>query len=344
MIFKNVLALFFILGLSVHFNAQKAKTSQDSINVFYDQLFSNLKKAYLHRKSVEWKSVESETKENLKNYSNFKNSLNEIKVLFEKIGATHCTVYKDQNRYSVTTKIPPKESFSEQWKKKFDTKPGFEVKVIDGKYGYILMPKISFSDMSADNIHRVAQPLYDQIADIKSKNKLEGWIIDLRFNTGGNSEPMLLSLYDFLGSNEVWGSLDVDKKPAYKIKLSNGTYMYNSKKLSYINPKGELLDNAKVAVITGLLTASSGEITALAFKGRPNTVLIGEATLGYTTGNIQAKLPFGFEMALTTSYDSDRNGVYYERIVPDIAVAKGDNFDDFLLDKNIQESIKFFQK
>lgn len=340
---KNVLVLFFVLGLSFHLNAQKAKTSQDSIKVFYNQLFSTLKKGYLHKKSVDWQHVESETEQDLKKYNNFKNSLDEIKTLFSKIEATHCAVYNNQRKYAVTANIPTKENFSDQWKKKNEAKPDFEAKVIDGKYGYILMPKMVFSDVSTEKIHKIAQPLYDQIADVKTKNKIEGWIIDLRFNTGGNAEPMLLSLYDFLGDNDIWGTLDVNKKQESKCKLSKGIYVCNSKKESYITPKGNLLDNTKVALITGLITASAGEVTALAFKGRPSTVFIGETTLGYTTGNILAKLPFDFMMALTTSYDSDRNNTYYERIVPDIAVSKEDNFDNLLLDKNIQEAITFFQ-
>lgn len=339
--YKNILVLFLVFGLSVHLNAQKAKTSQDSVKVFYNQLFSSLKKSYLHRKSIDWEFVEAETNENLKKYTSFKSSLDEIKVLFGKIGATHCIVFKGQSRYSVKADIP---AFSEQLKKKLDAKTGFEVKVIDGKYGYIIVPKIVFLDMSPENTHKIAQPLYDQIRDIKTKNQLEGWIVDLRLNSGGNAEPMLLALYDFLGNNEIWASLDVNKKPENKYKLSNGTYLYNSKKLSYIHPDGESLEHSKVAVITGLLTASSGEITALAFKGRPHTAFIGETTLGYTTGNVQTKLPFDFDMALTTSYNGDRNGVYYERVIPDILVSQQDNFDNLLLDKNIQEAVKFFQE
>jgi len=46
-------------------------------------------------------------------------------------------------------------------------------------------------------------------------------------------------------------------------------------------------------------------------------------------------------MALTNSYDSDRNGNYYERIIPDISISKGDNFDDLLSDKNIQSALDF---
>ncbi|MFP3548221.1 S41 family peptidase, partial [Rhizobium sp. SIMBA_035] len=87
---------------------------------------------------------------------------------------------------------------SEQWKEKYAAKPGFEVKILDGKLGYILMPGIKSFDFSAENTRKTAQSMYDQIAEVKAKNKLEGWVIDLRFNTGGNSAPMLLALYDFL--------------------------------------------------------------------------------------------------------------------------------------------------
>jgi len=330
--------------LSLNLNAQKKTTTQDSIKVFYNELFSALKKKYLHKKTIDWKVVESETSQNLVSYDNFENSLNEVQILFDKIGATHCNIYRSQKKYTATPKIKSKADYSEQWKKKYNTKPGFEARILDGKYGYILIPGMTFFDISAENMHKIAQPLYDQIAEIKTNNPIEGWIIDLRLNTGGNSLPMLLSLYDFLGDNTIFGSLDVNKKQESTVKLKKGSYIYNDKVLSYINPNGVLLDQAKVAVILGQVTASSGEVTALAFKGRPNTTFIGESTYGATTGNMFWPLPFGSTMALTTSYDSDRNGNYYEQIIPDIAVSTQDNFDDLSLDKHIQEAIKFILK
>jgi len=52
--------------------------------LFYDELFSVLKKGYPHKNSVNWKSVEAETNQNLVQYGNFKKSLSEIKPLFDK--------------------------------------------------------------------------------------------------------------------------------------------------------------------------------------------------------------------------------------------------------------------
>lgn len=334
-----LLIVFCIISLNL--SAQQQISSQDSIKTFYDELFSALKRGYLHRKTVDWKVVEPGTRQNLMHYSTFKNSLNEIRVLFDKIGANHSLVYDKKDKYAAKGNIIPKENYGEQWKKKYDTKPGFEVKVLDEKYGYILIPGMVFFDVSKENIHKLAQPLYDQIARIKSQYKPKGWIIDLRFNTGGNSTPMLLSLYDFLGDNDVWTSLNVNKKRVSTVKMKAGSYFDGTGIVSYINPNGISLEQTKVAVIIGATTASSGEVTALSFKGRANTIFIGEPTPGFTTGNIFWPLPFDIKMALTTSYDADRKGIYHERIIPDIRISDRDNFDDLLSDKNIQEAIKF---
>ncbi|WP_435523071.1 S41 family peptidase [Chryseobacterium indoltheticum] len=114
---------------------------------------------------------------------------------------------------------------------KFATKPKFEAKVLDEKFGYILMPNIPTDDFSPEFINKIAQPLYDKIAELKTNDKLEGWIIDLRFNTGGNSAPMLLALYDLLGDNTVWGTLGGNKKLINSTKLNKGFYDQGEKSL-----------------------------------------------------------------------------------------------------------------
>lgn len=340
---RKLFILLGICGLSFHVNAQKITTSQDSIKVFYDKLLGMLQSDYIHTKKVDWKTVGNETLQNIKKYNDFKSSLKETETLFGTIGATHCKVIYENKVYGVTLKAST-DNLSEQWKEKYATKPGFEVKILEGKFGYILMPGIKSFDFSPENTHKTAQPMYDQIAGVKAKNKLEGWIIDLRFNTGGNSAPMLLALYDFLGDNDIWGTVGTNKKQKSKVRLEKGNYLNNSKKTSFINSAGELLDKTKVAVITGPLTASSGEVTALGFKGRDNTIFIGEKTFGMTTANVDVALPFSSTLILSVAFDTDRFGNYYEQIIPDIAVSKQDNFNDLSADKNIQEAINFIAK
>lgn len=337
---KKYLIIIFILFFSFNLQAQDFKTSQDSIHFFYDNFFKVMKNGYLFKEQVSWKKVEAEINNNLKQYTDFKKSLNEVSTFFDLTKADHSRVYFKDQEFSGNFPGPKHDDFTDQWINKYKTNPQFEVKVLDNQYGYILMPGM----YSEKNLHKQSQSLYDQINSIKNSNKLQGWIIDLRFNTGGDTFPMLLALYDFLGDNVVWGTLDINKNMTNEIKLKNGKYKDNSKTVSYIKPKGELLDKVKVAIITNIATGSSGEITALAFKGRENSTFIGEETFGKTTSNIKADLPFGAFMTLTTSYDSDRNGKYYEKIIPDVTVVEKDNFDNLLLDGNIQEAIKFISE
>lgn len=341
---KKYLGIIFLVLFSLNLQAQDLKTSQDSIQVFYDNIFKVMKNGYLYKESVNWEEIESKIKNNLNQYSNFNKSLKEVSKLFDLTNADHSRLYFQQQQISGNFESPTQDDFSEQWIKKYKENPTFNVKVIDGNIGYILMPGIMFTDYTSRNIHKSAQSMYDKINEIKSSNNIKGWILDLRFNTGGNCEPMLLALYDFLGDNDIWGVLDINKEIEQKIKLTNGKYKINSKKSSYINSKGNLLEKSKVAVITNIATGSSGEITALAFKGRKNTIFIGEPTNGKTTSNVQANLPFGAFMTLTVGLDCDRNGNYYKKIIPDIAVVEKDNFDKLLLDGNIQEAIKFISE
>ncbi|WP_443947000.1 S41 family peptidase [Pedobacter sp. AW1-32] len=315
----------------------------DSIGIFYKAFFKTLKVGYLNRKKIDWKSVEADAYKSLESYDNFKASLKEITNIFDKINATHCLVYRGDDKYTSTRKKISKDLYSAEWKNKYDSKPSFEVKVLDDKIGYVMIPGMVFFDNSAENISRIAQPLYDRISAIKSSHTLAGWIIDLRLNTGGNSSPMLLALYDLLGNNEIWGELDENKKLVRKFRLINGSYIQKSHTIAAIIPSGRLLDQERVAVITGMFTGSSGEVTALAFKGRKNTIFIGGNTAGFTTGNVTWPLPFDSLIALTTGYDSDRDGNYYPYIVPDLTISKQDNFDNLMYDGNIQEAIKFIK-
>ena len=147
---RKLSVILFIFGAFFSVSGQKHPTSLDSINVFYAKLFSNLKDGYLHKDTVNWQEVEAETTVKLSTYTNFKKSLEEIEPLFSKIGATHCAVIYQDKKYGTSVSIPP-DSYSDQWKKKYATDPDFEVKIIDGTYGYILMPALNFIDFKKRN-------------------------------------------------------------------------------------------------------------------------------------------------------------------------------------------------
>ncbi len=228
----------------------------------------------------------------LANYKTFELSLAEIQPLFDGIKADHCMIFYNHRKYAATGKTITKSDYSEQWKKKFDSKPTFEARMLTPKYGYILMPAISTFDNSPENIQKLAQPMYDRIAELKRSHNAEGWILDLRFNTGGNLAPMLLALYDLLSDHAVWTTIDGSLKKTFAIKLEKGQYLDGVKKPSSIRSEGALMDEAKVAVLTSPFTASSGEVTALAFKGRPQNVFRRDSHLWCHEFQHQPRLAF----------------------------------------------------
>lgn len=232
---KKSLIIIYLLCCSINLSAQNDSKSKDSIHTFYNELVSIMKAEYLFKDQVDWAPIETELNERLKAYNNFKNSFDEITFLFDKLSASHCAVHFEKNKYRGSYKGPTASDFSDQWLKKFKSSPKFEVKVLDNQYGYILMPGIHV--LSDKESRKIAQPMYDQINEVKNSNTIKGWIIDLRFNSGGGAPPMLLALYDLLGDNEIWGVLDINKTRTSRIKLLKGTYFDDSKKSSYIKPK-----------------------------------------------------------------------------------------------------------
>ena len=100
-------------------------SSGDSIKVFYDSLFTTFKSDYLLNNEVDWTEVETEIKGNLAKFTNFKSSLSQTTILFDKIKATHCQLYYYDTVYTATSKIFTEKDFSEQWLKKYSNNPVF---------------------------------------------------------------------------------------------------------------------------------------------------------------------------------------------------------------------------
>jgi C-terminal processing protease CtpA/Prc len=89
-----------------------------------------------------------------------------------------------------------------------------------------------------------------------------------------------------------------------------------------------LATDPRVAVITGPGTASSGEVVAVAFRGRPGARSFGTPTAGYSTTNTNFDLSDGAMLFLATSVYVDRaKNPYGDAIPPDELIptsAEGD--------------------
>lgn len=325
--------------------AQELST-KDSISIFYDSLTYQLQTRYLYRDRIDWKTIEP-IKEKATKSNSFGESLALCTELFDTINGSHLNIFSDEGWFKWSKgRVYKQDEFHIEFLHEYEKQPNFDVQLISNKYGYILMPAMLMLDISQDSINRETQRMYDQIMELVNSHTLEGWIIDLRFNSGGNVFPMLTALYHFLGDQTLYKCLSIEDEVASLVSLNRGV----------IHDSEDNMDRAKIslsakpdleipiALITGILTASAGELIPISFSGRSNVTVIGEPTAGLTTANSLTLLPFGTKITLTSSYMSDRNAHYVPRITPDVIVEKQANFKDISKDLNIIEAITFFDR
>jgi carboxyl-terminal processing protease len=177
-------------------------------------------------------------------------------------------------------------------------------------FGYVVLPRCSAKDN--DGLLLYAADVRRILTDLTSQNP-QGWIVDLRGNTGGNMWPMMTGIGPILGDGAVGSFVAAD---------GNMTWFYQDGRTGTRNPAGletvsltldeepslQSPSKAPVAILVDSSTASSAEAITIAFHGRPDTGSFGTRTAGKSTAVQPFKLDDGAEIYLTTAIDADRTG------------------------------------
>ncbi len=273
-------------------------------------------------------------------------SLNAFVYLFGRMNDVHSAIYFRNQQYGYYKGVNAETA--KRFRPLLDREQHQSGKtnavVLQNKYAYILVPTIQA--MGQPSINDFAQAIQDQVCKL-GKMKPKGWIVDLRLNGGGNINPMLAGLANLLGSVTVAGDADADGKLVQKWSLSGGDLFLDHERQTSIGRKC-IADYSRrpVVLLIGAITRSSGELTAIAFKGRPNTLFLGEATAeGYTTSNDY--IAFGDDLALnlSTGFMMDRlNNVYRNYVMPDQVVDGVDDFDHLDDDAKVKAAIAWIVK
>ncbi len=180
--------------------------------------------------------------------------------------------------------------------------------------GYLEIPNATAFEASkpfATKAHRIIQEI-DQLPTA-------GWVIDLRTDTGGALYPMLAAVGPIVGEGELLRFVAPEEQVTAYYREGRawleGADITTVQVDDWYTLQQPL---SPVAVLTSQLTASSGEFTALAFRGRPRTRSFGEPTLGLPTGNSAHELADGAWIVLTTALGMDRTGRTYDSaLLPD---------------------------
>lgn len=168
-------------------------------------------------------------------------------------------------------------------------------------------------------LNAYASVLFDGVA---AQTEACGFVVDLRGNGGGNSWPMLTGLSALLGQGQIGGY--VSPAGVDVMRLSGGELWASERgrdarlfTFEGWRPSPDL-SAAPVAVLIDDATGSSGEATAIAFRGRANTRFFGISTAGASTSTQGFMLSDGTNLVIAVDVMSDRSGAPYPHgVTPD---------------------------
>ncbi|MBQ6577128.1 MAG: S41 family peptidase [Bacteroidales bacterium] len=172
--------------------------------------------------------------------------------------------------------------------------------------GIILIKLPEFAGSRADGV-KYAESTLRQIPE-----DLDGAVIDLRGNTGGNMYPMIAAVSPFLPVGEQMSF----KSRKGRTKVTSDLV----RNVSGVKAYGFETQDCPVAVLTDSLTASSGEAVMICFMGKRRYRSFGGPTAGYCSGNVPFRMRDGSSLVLTTGCDVSRDGDIYcdDPIIPDV--------------------------
>jgi carboxyl-terminal processing protease len=185
--------------------------------------------------------------------------------------------------------------------------------------GYVVLPRCSAKD--DDGLLLYAADVRRILTALSAQNP-QGWIVDMRGNTGGNMWPMLTGIGPILGEGTVGSFSAADGSiPWFYQDGKTGTRSTAGLETVSLNLQDAPLRMTAlppVAVLVDSSTANSAEAVAIAFHGRAQTRFFGQPTAGKSTAVQPFKLADGAEIYLTTAVDADRAGkLFPDGLTPD---------------------------
>lgn len=252
-----------------------------------------------------------------------------MRYIYSTVNDFHGTFFYKDSSFKWSHNEPViSDSIRNEWKKGV-----FVVtRMLPNNVGYLRIPSMSFSSFEDGN--KKAQALNDSLCALLEKN-CKGLIIDLRLNGGGAMHPMILGVEQLLEPGNI-GSFRGRKKEDWIIK--NNGFFVDTSLITKIIPGCTIKASGIPAVLlVSPITGSSAEFFIMAFKGRPNTILLGSKTAGYVT--VIAGLPINDAayMYLSVGYGADRNGTVYKKAFePDILSTAPDSFNDIANDEKVK--------
>lgn len=284
----------------------------DSARQVLTKIINHTEKASLYRNKVDWNTVKVKAFELAKGAKTVTDLVPSLKYLLSAIEDDHGRIFFNNQviAYYYGDLKEHQKGFNPEIYNQVQSGQTyqFEAKNIDKNIGYVRIVGLPMGDNE-----QMSRAIDDAICKVAAK-KIDKWIVDLRYNGGGNMFPMVEGLTSIIGDGNVGGSTGLTNEENAVWKIENGDFYYDDYSVQLKN-NCQFKKMPKVAVLTSLYTASSGEALAVILKGRPNTRFFGEKTLGMITVTDWEIIDANTTMTISVSYYKDRNGKVYNQFV-----------------------------
>lgn len=246
--------------------------------------------------SDEWKSTYEECLKMIENAESYEDTYPAIKKALSVCGGKH-SILMTKSESQITS-----DSYDEV----------LPTVSLNGDIAVIKLPDFLGTAEAGRKYAKVAEDFIHE-----NRDKINGVVLDLRGNTGGDMGPMATAVSSLLPDGELmyyhYRSYDVPvtlKDGVISNAGTGGKSLYPDEKLK-----------VPVAILTDDMTASSGEALTLCFRGLENVKTFGAPTAGYTSVNMLYSLYDGAQMYLTVAFDKARTGEIFKEtsIEPDVA-------------------------
>lgn len=266
----------------------------------------------LYREDVAWDSLKAQMYELTKHAKSIEDLKPALELMLRELNDTHGRIFHN-NRYLAYYTGDKREHRSNMDPETYNQIQSgqaypFRTMILDEGIGYVRIVGLPMGDnekMSSEIQNAVCQ-LIEQGAT--------KWIIDLRYNGGGNMFPMVEGITNIIGDGIVGGTKGVTENESSIWAIRAGDFYYDEQTVALAN-SCPIKEEQRIAVLTSIYTASSGEALAVILKNRPGTRFFGGKTLGMITATDWKPIDSLTAMSISVSYYKDRNDNIYDEYV-----------------------------
>lgn len=290
-------------------------------SVYLDQVLDVMQGNSVNRNKMDWRSLRAQVRAKAAGAQAVAQTYPAIEFALEQLGDNHSfLVLPSKADIVAPERIKSGGAKSQAEVQNRSAEPTGEM--INGRWARVVVPtcQILFNPQVQDPIQRSSEYAARLCAVVRQldSERPAGWIIDLRGDEGGSMWPMLAGIGPVLGEGEV-GATVYPNGDRFKWFYLPGKVLAGNHVMQAVPEAYRVrTPNPPVAVLTSSKTASSGEATTIAFRGRPRTRSFGQPTYGVSTGNMTFTLSDGSVLSLAVATFVDRTGkVYGGAVEPD---------------------------